>query len=173
MSGLALDRMECAEARAALAACCAAERWVEAVLAGRPYGTPEAARAAARAAWEGLGPDDWQTAIADHPRLGGEDLERSRFASTRELSRREQAAVAGSPAAVRERLARAQSAYEQRFGMVFLVHAAGKSAAEILASLERRMGNDPTTELEVAAGELRAITLSRFEAVLDSTEGDG
>jgi 2-oxo-4-hydroxy-4-carboxy--5-ureidoimidazoline (OHCU) decarboxylase len=50
---------------------------------------------------------------------------------------------------------------------VFLISAAGRSAEEILAALTDRLGNDPDTELRVAAEEHRRITRLRIERLLE------
>lgn len=57
--------------------------------------------------------------------------------------------------------------YERRFGHVFLISASGRRAHEILAAMRERMGNDPTTELRVAAAEQRKITRLRLERLLN------
>jgi OHCU decarboxylase len=57
--------------------------------------------------------------------------------------------------------------YERRFGHVFLISATGRGADEMLAALRERMGNDPTTELRVAAAEQRKITRLRLERLLN------
>ena len=44
--------------------------------------------------------------------------------------------------------------------------ATGKSAEEMLALLQARLGNDPDTELVNAAREQRAITRLRLEKLL-------
>ena len=43
-------------------------------------------------------------------------------------------------------LAEGNREYEKRFDRVFLIRAAGRSSAEILAELHRRLGNDDETE---------------------------
>ena len=53
-------------------------------------------------------------------------------------------------------------AYEEKFGRVFLIRAAGRSRAEILAELRRRLELDPDAELEQVAAELRDIALLRI-----------
>jgi 2-oxo-4-hydroxy-4-carboxy-5-ureidoimidazoline decarboxylase len=60
-------------------------------------------------------------------------------------------------------LADANRAYEEKFGYIFIVCAAGKSAAEILAILRRRMQNDKETEIREAAEEQRLITQLRLK----------
>jgi len=49
---------------------------------------------------------------------------------------------------------------------VFLIAAAGRGAEEILADLRARLGNDPDTELRVAAEEHRRITRLRIERLM-------
>ena len=50
---------------------------------------------------------------------------------------------------------------------MFLISAAGRDAAEILAALQDRLGNDPATELREAAEEHRRITRLRIERLLE------
>ena len=52
------------------------------------------------------------------------------------------------------RLAAGNAAYEKRFGRIFLIRAAGRTRAEILAELERRMTLDDAEELRVVARQL-------------------
>jgi 2-oxo-4-hydroxy-4-carboxy--5-ureidoimidazoline (OHCU) decarboxylase len=51
---------------------------------------------------------------------------------------------------------------------VFLTSAAGRDAAEVLAALTERLGNDPATELRVAADEHRRITRLRLERLMEA-----
>jgi 2-oxo-4-hydroxy-4-carboxy-5-ureidoimidazoline decarboxylase len=60
-------------------------------------------------------------------------------------------------------LADANQEYEQRFNRVFIVCATGKSAAEILTILRRRLNSDPETELQEAAEQQRQITEIRLK----------
>ena len=53
--------------------------------------------------------------------------------------------------------------YEQKFGYIFIVCATGKSAGEMLSLLNRRMSNDPTEEIKIAAAEQNKITQLRLE----------
>jgi OHCU decarboxylase len=148
------------EAAAELLAVCHSRRWAGAVAAGRPYPDVAALQRAADEVWTSLGPDDWLEALEGHPRIG-EGGGRSP-----EWSRREQAGVGGAGQDLEERLARGNAEYEARFGHVFLISAAGRDAAEILAALDQRLGNDPDTELRVAADEHRRITRLRLERLM-------
>jgi OHCU decarboxylase len=163
VSGLTLDRFnELPEDKAVaeLLAVCHSRRWAEAVAAGRPYADVAALQQAADEIWTGLTPDDWLEALEAHPRIGESG------GASADWSRKEQAGVGGAGDDIRERLARGNTEYEARFGHVFLISAAGRSADEILAALTERLGNDPETELAVAAGEHRRITRLRIERLL-------
>ena len=53
-------------------------------------------------------------------------------------------------------------ARQERHGFIFIVCATGKSAAEMLAILQGRVGNATPAEIENAAGEQRKITAIRI-----------
>ncbi len=92
-----------------------------------------------------------------------------KFAGNRQWSAGEQASVAAADEAVLLCLKELNQAFVEKFGFVFLVCATGKSAAQMLAILERRMENDPETELTEAAGEQRKITHLRLDKLLNET----
>jgi len=144
-----------------LLAVCPSRRWAERLAAGRPYADLEALQAAADEVWRELGPTDWLEALEAHPRIG------EAGGRSADWSRQEQAGVGGADADVRERLAAGNAEYEARFGHVFLISAAGRDADEILDALQARLGNDPETELRVAAGEHRRITRLRLEKLVN------
>ena len=61
-----------------------------------------------------------------------------------------------------QRLAAANAAYEARLGRVFLIRAAGRSAPEILAELQRRLTLSLDDEEAVAIDQLREIAKLRL-----------
>ncbi len=154
------------DARAELVRCCASSRWTAAMVAARPFASDAAVLAAADRAWWALGPADWLEAFAAHPRIGDRASADPRQAATREWSRQEQAGAAAADHHVRAALATGNAEYERRFGHVFLIHAAGRSADEIQAELRRRLGNAPDAELREAAGEQAMITRLRLERLV-------
>ena len=158
-----LNALSESRAREDLLKCCASSRWTRAMTAARPFAHDAAVLAAADRAWWALGPDDWLEAFAAHPRIGDRASADPRHAATRDWSRREQAGAATPDAGVRAALAAGNAEYERRFGHVFLIRAAGRSADEILAELRRRLGNDPDAELREAAAEQATITRLRLE----------
>jgi OHCU decarboxylase len=155
------NRLPEEEAAAELLAVCHSRRWAKQVTAGRPYADLAALQRAADQVWLGLGPQDWLEAFAAHPRIG------SGGGASPGWSRQEQAGVGGAGRDVQERLAGGNAEYEARFGHVFLISAAGRGADEILAALTDRLGNDPATELRVAADEHRRITRLRLERLME------
>ena len=158
-----LDHAAIDEARALLHACCGSNRWVERMLARRPFGTTARLLAAAREQWFTLDPGDWQEAFSQHPRIGDREGLRARFPATHQWSEREQAGVASASDDVLEALAAANREYEDRFGFVFIVCASGKTAAEMLDLLRTRLKNDRAIELRAAAEEQAKIAELRLK----------
>jgi len=150
------------EARQLLARACGSSRWIDRMIARRPFGSQQALLSAAREEWFGLSKDDWLEAFSHHPKIGDTEALRKRFAATRDLSEREQAGVSGASDEVLSALADRNRAYEDRYGYIFIVCATGLSAEEMLARLRSRMENDPEVEIRIAAEEQARITAIRL-----------
>ena len=159
-----IDRASLDEARELLHAACGSTRWVDAMLARRPFGSDDRLLDDAREIWLGLNEDDWREAFAHHPRIGDREALARRFPSTHALSEREQAGVAGASRDVLGTLATRNHDYFQRFGYIFIVCATGLSAVEMLAMLETRLRNRPDVEIRIAAAEQARITALRLSA---------
>lgn len=138
-------------------------RWLESVVDARPYWHHDALLGMARTAAQPLAAEEVERALAHHPRIGERAEGSHREAG---LSRAEQSAVDPEDADVQQRLREGNLAYEERFGQVFLVRAAGRTPEEILEHLSARMTNDPGTERSVVAGQLREIALLRLEGLV-------
>ena len=78
----------------------------------------------------------------------------------------EQAGTRAAAPPVAAALADANRAYEARFGFIFILCATGLSADEMLAALQRRLGNAPEVERRIAAEEQRKIMLLRLEKLV-------
>jgi len=166
-----LNALDGAAATLALRSACGAERWVQRMLARRPFASSEALYASAEHEWRASTREDYLEAFGHHPRIG-EDLAalRARFQSTASLSLREQAGVAGADEATLLALRDANAAYRERFGYIFIICATGKTAAEMLAALRARLDNDPDAELSIAAAEHAKITRLRLEGLASQQE---
>ncbi|GAB3793604.1 2-oxo-4-hydroxy-4-carboxy-5-ureidoimidazoline decarboxylase [Nocardioides ungokensis] len=148
------------EARSLVAGCLGVPRWVDEVVAGRPYADTELLFKQGHDSALALTDDELAQALSRHPRIGerpdAEDAEARH-------SRAEQSGVRAEDV---DRLRAANAAYEARFGHVFLIRAAGRSSEEILAELERRLANDDAAEREETVTALRDIALLRLEKVV-------
>ena len=150
-------------AREALARCCGSQRWVNALLARRPFESTKALLEAAREVWGALERDDYLEAFAHHPRIGESLTELAkRFARTASMAAREQAKVAQADHETLAALRDLNQRYFERFGYIFIVCATGKSASEMLVLLRERLDNGPVRELEIAAEEQAKITALRL-----------
>ena len=134
-------------------------------MARRPFGRTDALLAAARDEWFALSPDEWREAFKHHPMIGDRAALERRFASTRHLSQKEQAGVSGARGQVLDALADGNRAYLEKFGYIFIVCAAGRSAEEMLGVLRTRLKNDPALEIRIAAAEHASITERRLLAL--------
>jgi 2-oxo-4-hydroxy-4-carboxy-5-ureidoimidazoline decarboxylase len=143
---------------ATLLACCDVPSWAAAVRARRPYADEHALLRVADEAARALGPEDVDRALAAHPRIGERAEGAGRSAS---WSRQEQSGVADG---TRQALLEGNRTYEDRFGRVFLIRAAGRTPDEMLAELERRLAHDDATEVVEACDQLAQIALLRLRA---------
>ena len=144
------------ETRSLLATALHVRRWVDEVAAGCPYPSVDSLVGVADLAARSLTPAEVDEALAAHPRIG----ERSTG-----LSSAEQAASATDDPALIEAMAVGNQTYEQRFGRIFLIRAAGRSRPEILAELHRRLQLTDAAESAEVADQLRQIALLRLRTV--------
>jgi 2-oxo-4-hydroxy-4-carboxy-5-ureidoimidazoline decarboxylase len=135
------------------------ERWVADVQAAGPFADLDALLEAASAAASPLAPAEVEEALAHHPRIGEKPAANATGA---DHSRREQASPDAEDPHLAERMAAGNAAYEQRFGRIFLIRALGRSRAEILAELDRRLALDDAEELTIVGDQLREIAILRL-----------
>jgi len=146
-----VDALPDPEARAVLKKACGSDAWVEAVAARRPFGDYRRLAQVATEAWAALPTRDKRQAYAAHPRIG------EKFRANRE-----QAGVQGASTATLDALARANEAYEAKFGFGFLVFATGKTADQMLGLIEARLGRSVAEEEAEASVQHHKITLFRL-----------
>ena len=180
-----LNVLDAPAAEQALLQCCGSRRWAREMAGMRPFADAAATSAAADRVFDTLDRADWLEAFAAHPQIGAGGAGGARAAAGADakgkaggagaasraaaMSLQEQSLVAHAPDAVRRRLSDLNRDYQARFGYIFIVCATGKSGDEMLELLERRIGNDPATELPIAAAEQRKITHLRLNRLLDAS----
>ncbi|MFE5285863.1 2-oxo-4-hydroxy-4-carboxy-5-ureidoimidazoline decarboxylase [Nocardia sp. NPDC056611] len=155
------------EAETHLLTCNASRTWARKMVANRPYADESSLIAAAVAGVAELSWADVEEALDAHPRIG--EREAARHQSEREArwSADEQSGASEADARVLAELAAGNLAYEEHFGHVFLIRAAGRSAAEMLAELRHRLGNPVAEEHRVVRHELADITGRRVRMLLE------
>src|SRR5215210_6366903 len=147
-----LNRLGQGEARAALLACCGSTRWAAEVAALRPFWDVGQLLNIAGRVWRELGRGDWLEAFRAHPKIGESKAERETGDEARRWAEGEQSGARAASEQTLDALAEANREYEGRFGFIFIVCATG---------------NDPETELRVAAGEQWRITELRLRKFLN------
>lgn len=154
------NRLPQEDAAQTILPCNGSRAWAIGVVNRYPFDTTEQLFAASDEVWRGLSEHDWQQAFDSHPRIGEKHAKaataKSEAWSAGEQSKA-QAETSNAPA-----LAESNRKYEEKFGRIFIVCATGKSAAEILAILRKRLGNEPAAELQEAAEQQRQITQLRL-----------
>jgi 2-oxo-4-hydroxy-4-carboxy-5-ureidoimidazoline decarboxylase len=141
-----LDSLPVAMLRARLEHCCGSARWVEAMLQRRPFGTADAVRAAADAAFAALAPDDWRAAFA--------------AADAQVVAAADEGTRAAAELTLR--------LYRERYGYPFVVAGRRLAADELLMRVRIRLGNDEESEFGAAREEQRRLTRQRLDELLDS-----
>jgi 2-oxo-4-hydroxy-4-carboxy-5-ureidoimidazoline decarboxylase len=154
------NALDPAAAAQAILPCNGSLAWAEGVAALRPILTEAQLLAAADQVWFGLSNKARQHAFDSHPRIG-EQHAKAATATSLAMSATEQSSAQLTDD-IQQQLAAANRAYDAKFGRIFIVCATGKSAAEMLAILNRRLHNDPATELLEAVEQQRQITQLRL-----------
>jgi OHCU decarboxylase len=151
-------------AATAVRPCVASGAWATKLPAGRPYADLDSLTAASDALLADLPWAEILLALAGHPRIG---MAPAGAGAAADSSRREQAGVGDDPG-LRAELAVGNAEYERRFGHVYLVRAAGRSGAELLALLRSRLRNTAAVEQGVVRGELAEITALRLRRLWET-----
>lgn len=163
------NRADPAAAASVVGVWAAVPHWVDAVVAARPYPSLDALTAHAADLADAWTVDDLDSALAAHPRIGQRPVGAGAEAAA---SRREQASMTDAAADVAAAIAAGNTAYEERFGRVFLIRAAGRTPEQMLAELDRRLGNDDEAETAEALTQLAEIALLRLRSsVTDAPHG--
>ncbi len=154
-----LNQSDFETARMALLDCCGSTAWAAAMANRRPFQDVTNLHTTAKEVWHTLGESDWLEAFAAHPKIGEKKTSAKWFPS-------EQSGMNDASERTTNSIHRLNAEYEQRFGWIFIVCATGKSAEEMHHALKTRLGNDPSTELVIAAGEQSKIMQLRLEKLL-------
>lgn len=150
------------ESRTALTAALGVARRVDEVDSAAPFASLDDLLAAAGDAGP-LSRVEVDEAREHHPRIG--EKPQSEGASYA-FARAGQAPVDANDATVNAAIAGGNREYEERFGRVFLIRAAGRSGAEIPVELNRRLQLDDAADQRIAGEQLLEIARIRLDQLI-------
>jgi len=162
------NSLDAADAAREALPCCGSRAWAIALATQRPIVNEASLVEASTAIWWALSEQAWREAFASHPRIGQHHAASHATKESLHWSTKEQQ-NASTDNAARLALEEANQRYEDRFGRIFIVCAAGKTSAEILTLIESRMQNNEAAELREAAEQQRQITQLRLNKWLNGS----
>jgi 2-oxo-4-hydroxy-4-carboxy-5-ureidoimidazoline decarboxylase len=116
--------------------------------------------------WWSCEPAAWLDAFQTHPKNLEKKAAAAIAAEAQQWAEDEQSGTRAATAETIAELGELNSAYEMKFGYIFIVCASGKSSEEMLAILRNRLNNDPDDELRIAAAEQAQITELRLRKLV-------
>lgn len=161
-----LNEFSTSDAEDAFRQCCAAQDWVSAMTASRPYESLASLLQQADTHWAQMDETNLMEAFSAHPQIGNVETLRAKYANTKALASGEQSSVGVADDETLQALARDNQNYLERFGFIFIVCATGKSATEMLDLLQARLPNSRQQEIVNAAEEQRKITALRLRKLI-------
>ncbi len=101
-----------------------------------------------------------------HPELAGKQARQGRLTAE---STREQAGAGLDTCSTDEldKIAGLNRAYRETFEFPFIIAVTGLDKFQIIAAMERRLGNERDNEFETALGEVEKIARIRIDALID------
>ncbi|MEZ4792587.1 MAG: 2-oxo-4-hydroxy-4-carboxy-5-ureidoimidazoline decarboxylase [Gelidibacter sp.] len=156
------------EANQSLGKCCVSTKWISKMVESRPFNSENDLIQKAASIWyEECSVEDFKEAFTGHPKIGDVASLKEKFAHTKDWANNEQSKVAEATMETINALAKANSAYEDKFGYIFIVSASGKSADEMLAIVNARLNHQPEDEILVAMNEQHKITVIRLVKLIE------
>lgn len=161
------NRLPETAAREQLRMCCTAERWAALVCQDRPYANTDQLLKRSQQHWLTMEEADYLQAFGGHPKIGDVRSLKKKYAASSTLAAHEQAGMNTASDTVIQALADGNRAYEQKFDFIFIVCASGKTAAQMLELLQKRLGNGREDELKIAVAEQAKITRLRLLQLME------
>lgn len=161
-----LNALPASKATDLFLSCCGSSAWAKEMVKGRPYSSLGKLLDTADRAWSAATPEQIKDAFAHHPRIGEKTAAAPQSATAKAWSKAEQSTVNLASSNVHDQMSLVNSAYEARFGYIYIVSAMGKSAEDMLELARKRLRNDPERELKIAAAEQGKITRLRLKRLL-------
>ncbi|KAL3537325.1 hypothetical protein ACH5RR_000691 [Cinchona calisaya] len=154
-------------------ACCGSSKFAQEMVLSGPLSNYQQAVDAARDIWfNKVDVNGWLEAFAAHPKIGESPSQKSKSSAFANWSKGEQSTALNTATdSSLQELVEWNARYWQKFGVVFLIFASGRSTPEILGEMKRRYNNRPIVEFEIAAQEQMKIIELRLSKLF-SLEAD-
>jgi 2-oxo-4-hydroxy-4-carboxy-5-ureidoimidazoline decarboxylase len=156
--------------RELLTQCCGSSAWVNKMLTVFPVEDLVEFLEYAEQKWNECTEQEQMEAFEHHPKIGDINSLKEKFADTAGWAAGEQSGVNNSNENTLQQLAKANEAYENKFGFIFIICATGRSAEEMLADLNSRINSSKQEEIKTAAAEQLKITKLRLEKLFGVNE---
>mmetsp|Transcript_28701 Transcript_28701/g.71095 ORF Transcript_28701/g.71095 Transcript_28701/m.71095 type:complete len:176 (+) Transcript_28701:136-663(+) len=163
-----LNKMPRDEAYKAFFACCGSQKYANGLADSRPFADLQELLKVSDAIWGACLKEDVLEAFLAHPKIGdskGAAKHGGKWAAN------EQKGMNEAKQGTAEAMAQGNEDYEKKMGFRYIVCATGKSAEEMLAILQGRIGNDPVTELANGKAEQNKITHLRLNKLVSELSG--
>jgi 5-hydroxyisourate hydrolase/2-oxo-4-hydroxy-4-carboxy-5-ureidoimidazoline decarboxylase len=165
------NQLSIEKAAAELFKCCGSTLWVKQLMEYFPFEKEQQLFHQVQYIWYSQSSEaDYLEAFTHHPKIGGVESLKKKFAATQDWAENEQAGVANANLNTVEALAQYNEDYFNKFGYIFIVCATDKSADEMLQLLNLRITHPPKEELGIAMGEQHKITLIRLKKLFQFQE---
>ncbi|WP_336166717.1 2-oxo-4-hydroxy-4-carboxy-5-ureidoimidazoline decarboxylase [Acinetobacter sp. 161(2023)] len=135
--------------------------WAEKIISERPYSSTSVLLGYAEQLSHIWSWQDIETALATHPKIGERQAKKQLNAKEQDFSAQEQADISLDEQ-TQKALLQGNLDYEQKFGFIFLIKAAGLRSDEILKNLHKRLQNNLAIEKLIVHEQLAAIALLRL-----------
>ncbi|MDQ3683663.1 MAG: 2-oxo-4-hydroxy-4-carboxy-5-ureidoimidazoline decarboxylase [Bacteroidota bacterium] len=167
MTLIEFNKLEKEVAFKELMKCCGSFKWASLMIKNFPFESEKDILSKASQIWnEECRKEDWLEAFMHHPKIGDLKSLEKKFAATKEWTGAEQAGVKKTNEKIIKELAKGNNNYEEKFHLIFIVCATGKSAEEMLRLLEDRLQNNYEDELLISMNEQNKITQIRLQKLI-------
>lgn len=145
-----------------LKSCVNIPSWQKNILAKRPFSSKTALLAFAEQQAQTWLWTEVETALSQHPRIGEKPSNTQLSTLEQKHSNREQENISQDQITQAALLA-GNLTYEEKFGFIFLIKAAGLSSEQVLEQLHSRLKNTPQVEQDIVKQQLILIALRRLD----------
>jgi len=155
--------------------CCVSKCWIQHMIENMPFASADELISKTANIWYDQCRElDWQAAFEGHPKIGDITSLKEKYSNTKNWASTEQANIVEADEEILKALVKANDAYLNKFGYIFIVSASGKSAKAMLSIINARLDNTKEDELHLAKGEQHKITVIRLAKLIDDlkTEAD-